>query len=1186
MRKYIFQLLILAIIGNFCMLYSNEQAKDLIHVGVEYSQLMKDNNLPYIWRASDYFLATWDINQRTTAKLANIQFDTIVHIVDFNESFYIVNLRDDQILPEELIPFKLHMHNHDVIVKVKSEEMEKFVMKGFEVVLIPLKEEKFLRDSQLVSFTCTYNGIIDELLSRISQNQWLDWIEKMSGVEPIDINGSLYTVATRYSTSLFDGSTNAKAYDFALQQVQWWNYGVNIEEDPYNYSGKTWKNLILTIPGQTAPDDIVIISAHFDSISSQPTTAAPGADDNMSGSATLFEAARILRQFRFQRTIKIIFFTGEEQGLIGSNAYVNDHPYNNILGVVNMDMFGYDGDNDRCFEIHAGTMTSSQDVGNCFADSIAAYNLNLSYDFITNGATTASDHASFWSKGVGAIEILENGYNNSLPNGCIGTDFNPYYHSINDTIPNMSVSYSYDIARAGLASIAAMAIPIQSCFSEVPVLAATAGLLQVNLSWTSVTGAATYRIYRSLQGCNGQWFEIAEINGTNYSDTNINPDTTYYYYVEAVDSDGFCVSSMSNCESVTPPSCESCAKYQHDSAYITEISGGDSDIYPDNCEVATAQVTIQNIGSGTAINTMVNVTSNDPFINIITPMPINAGNIPVGSSVPIEFTFNVGMDLSKANCMQDGQFNISVQAEGQSTSADDTFSFIFEVDEYQGNISWEFEPATDLEGWTVVSGTWALSTDRYNPGTSTASLHSSQYLDQQCDVIMSPVFKPSATSVLNIPNWYSIEPQSNYWYDRANIHIINTETNERVLISPYDGKLYQTGQFYNWGTSCNIFNEQGWSGASGNYWGNSYFDLSSFNDLPIKIEIRYMTDPSANGEGIYVDDISVTNVTYFGCDNQSDNCIQGPYLMPYNLNKPIVNDSGSTKANVIIDEDESVILVSTMENIGTGVATEVSGIISSTDNIIIDQPNAIFPDIPINEYRNCTSCYALHALSSERPATHWDITITEDVSANGFGPKSYSYVYHIGESFKDVPVLSEYMIENIFHNGITSGCEQDIFCPNNYVSRQQMAKFICTAVEKASINSCPVSSCQNIFQDVPSSNPFCSYIEAIKNLNIIEGCQSNPLLYCPSDFTTRQAMAKVVCSAMDVVVAGSCNLNSCSGIFTDVPSSNPFCSYIEALYNAGVISGCSNSPLMYCPSDYVKRLQMAKFLVLGFDLQM
>jgi hypothetical protein len=849
-------------------------------------------------------------------------------------------------------------------------------------------------------------------------------------------------------------------------------------------------------------------------------------------------------------------------------------------------MFGYDGDSDRCFEIHAGTMSSSQDIGQCFATTISAYNLNLSYDFITNGATTASDHASFWSKGVGAIEILENGYNNSLPNGCVGTDFNPYYHSTNDTIPNMSVQYSYDIAKAGLGSIAAMAIPIESCFNEAPTLTASPELLKVNLTWTPVQGANTYRVYRSTQSCYGQWFELTETNLNNYSDTNVNPDTTYYYYVEAVDSDGFCVSKMSNCESITPPSCESCAQYVHNSASIEEISGGDGDAYPDNCEVATAKVTIKNIGTNVALNTLVNITSNEPFINIVTPMPINVGNIPVNSSIDTNFVFNVGTGLSKANCMQNGVFNISVQAEGQTQSADDSFSFQFETDEYYGDILWQFEPLTGLEGWNINSGTWLISSSRHNPGSSTASLHSSQYLDQQCDVITSPLIKPSSNSVLNIYNWYSIEPKSTYWYDRANVHVIDAETNNRTLISPYDGKLYQTGTFYNWGTSCNIFNEAGWAGTSGNYWGNSAFDLSSFQNKYINIEIRYMTDPSANDEGIYVDDISVTNTHYYGCDAQNDDCLTGPYLKPYNMQKPTIDDSNSPKANGIIDLDESATLISTMENIGAATATQVNGNIITSDNIVIEKSTASYPDINSNEHQSCTSCYKVNAPAANRPSTHWDITITENISANAFGPIPYNYIFHIGQSFSDVSVLNEYMIENIFHNGITSGCSKNKFCPNNYVSRQQMAKFICTAMEKVNQNSCIASQCSEIFQDVPASNPFCTYIEALKNLNIVNGCQSNPPLYCPNDLTSRQAMAKFICLAMEASNAGSCNISQCAQIFNDVPSSNPFCSYIEAIYNSGITSGCSSSPLLFCPYDYIKRIQMAKFIVLAFNLKL
>ena len=52
-----------------------------------------------------------------------------------------------------------------------------------------------------------------------------------------------------------------------------------------------------------------------------PWHLAPGAEDNASGSAALLEAARLFNRYRFERTLQIIWFTGEEQGLLGSLAF-------------------------------------------------------------------------------------------------------------------------------------------------------------------------------------------------------------------------------------------------------------------------------------------------------------------------------------------------------------------------------------------------------------------------------------------------------------------------------------------------------------------------------------------------------------------------------------------------------------------------------------------------------------------------------------------------------------------------------------------------------------------------------------------------------------------------------------------------------------------------------------------------
>ena len=81
-------------------------------------------------------------------------------------------------------------------------------------------------------------------------------------------------------------------------------------------------NLIGEIPGTDLADQVVILGAHFDS-----THAATGATDNAAGVAAMMEAARILQAVgaRPRRTIRIALWGGEEEGLLGSRAYVARH---------------------------------------------------------------------------------------------------------------------------------------------------------------------------------------------------------------------------------------------------------------------------------------------------------------------------------------------------------------------------------------------------------------------------------------------------------------------------------------------------------------------------------------------------------------------------------------------------------------------------------------------------------------------------------------------------------------------------------------------------------------------------------------------------------------------------------------------------------------------------------------------
>lgn len=95
-------------------------------------------------------------------------------------------------------------------------------------------------------------------------------------------------------------------------------------------------NVIGEIRGSEKPDEYIILSAHFDS-----WDGGSGATDNNSGSVTMMEAARILKQVypNPKRTILIALWNGEEQGLNGSRAFVADHPeiVDNTQALFNQD---------------------------------------------------------------------------------------------------------------------------------------------------------------------------------------------------------------------------------------------------------------------------------------------------------------------------------------------------------------------------------------------------------------------------------------------------------------------------------------------------------------------------------------------------------------------------------------------------------------------------------------------------------------------------------------------------------------------------------------------------------------------------------------------------------------------------------------------------------------------------------
>ena len=87
-------------------------------------------------------------------------------------------------------------------------------------------------------------------------------------------------------------------------------------------AGKTSYNTVAEIPGTDKADEVIMLGGHLDS-----WHAATGATDNAIGCAIMMEAARILKTLgvRPRRTIRVALWSGEEEGLLGSQAYVKEH---------------------------------------------------------------------------------------------------------------------------------------------------------------------------------------------------------------------------------------------------------------------------------------------------------------------------------------------------------------------------------------------------------------------------------------------------------------------------------------------------------------------------------------------------------------------------------------------------------------------------------------------------------------------------------------------------------------------------------------------------------------------------------------------------------------------------------------------------------------------------------------------
>lgn len=303
------------------------------------------------------------------------------------------------------------------------------------------------------------NATIAGMISQAQATHLYSLTAELTGEWPAIIGGAPYTLSTRFTNSI---TPVYKATQYAYEWMA--GAGLAVDYHPWSAGSYSNRNVVAVITGTLRPDEIVMAVAHLDSLSPAATrmTLAPGADDNASGSAAVLTMARIFSQYSFSRTVRLALFTGEEQGLLGSSVYAAQARArgDDIVAVVNMDMIAWNTPNSSpTLDVHirpasSAGYTDDLTLAGVFTNVVAAY--GLSDQLIPTIHATgiwASDHASFWQQGYPAMLLIED---YTPPEG----DFNPYYHTVSDTLSHLDMGYFTAFAKAALGTVAHLAHPI------------------------------------------------------------------------------------------------------------------------------------------------------------------------------------------------------------------------------------------------------------------------------------------------------------------------------------------------------------------------------------------------------------------------------------------------------------------------------------------------------------------------------------------------------------------------------------------------------------------------------------------------------------------------------------------------------------------------------------------------------
>ena len=394
------------------------------------------------------------------------------------------------------------------------------------------------------------SNLINEILSEVSEDSVRSYLVKL---------GSFFTRHT-YSDTLSDSTGIGAARRWVYSKFNQFSVasGGRLQPEYFDFmlSNRLHRNVMAGLPG-TMPQSqnrFFVISGHLDSRNanlSDSTGFASGVNDDGSGCAVSLELARVMSQYQFDATIIFMTVTGEEQGLLGSEAYAEWASLDNvnINGMLNNDIVGnITGENGQ---------TDSMGI-RCFSSSILNSNhmqlarlMKLTGENYLPGFTVhlipsvdrpgrGGDHQSFQNAGFTATRFTERFENLN------------YQHTMKDLLEHMSPSFNTIVAKLNAACLANLALAPKTP-GQPQVFDAGSGT-EILVKWINTDIEPDFAGYRIAVRDKDSLFYKQIINAgnvTEYTISNLTPDSTIYISISAVDTAGY-ESIFSPEVSVTP----------------------------------------------------------------------------------------------------------------------------------------------------------------------------------------------------------------------------------------------------------------------------------------------------------------------------------------------------------------------------------------------------------------------------------------------------------------------------------------------------------------------------------------------------------------------------------------------------------------------------------------------------------